>query len=205
MQIRESSRLENLGVDDFSALTDDEIEKLSRTWCFDGDASWGRLSRGDAWHKVLLAHLFYDHVLTALIEDGVSDPKPLQLDRMAFSAKLSLGQALNLVPESSVPYFKAVNRLRNSIAHDLAFRIKKEHVDELENRCPKGLKELVRTSKRDRGQTRLFWILAYPLIWMELHRQRLVAQRIESKKLSLEVARVASEIRKRQNLKGKKR
>lgn len=77
-------------------------------------------TRGRSVVEVLLrGHLWLENAVIDLIEADVANPAPLKLDRMTFSNKVNLAEALGLLGPGDAATLRAFNKIRNRLAHDL--------------------------------------------------------------------------------------
>lgn len=76
--------------------------------------------RGRGIVEVLLrGHLWIEKFLGELLEAELRDPAVIAFDRMPFSQKVNLAQALGLLSPAEAEPLRRLNRLRNRLAHDL--------------------------------------------------------------------------------------
>lgn len=68
----------------------------------------------------LRGHLWVEKFLGDLLEAVLADPAAIQLDRMSFSQKVGLAQALGAVASAEAAPLRVMNKTRNRLAHDLA-------------------------------------------------------------------------------------
>lgn len=78
-----------------------------------------RLMTGGPLAVFLKGHLWLETVLNDFLEAAAQDAKPLNLERMAFSAKVNLCEAFGLVQPPLCKAFREINRHRNLLAHEL--------------------------------------------------------------------------------------
>ena len=126
---------------------------------------------------VLKAHLWVESMLIGLIEVSLPRPSVLDLDRMTFAQKLRLAEATGGLQSEMVPWLKALNRLRNRLAHELDEDASDEAFDRLaevaDNRLdlavlvPAAVPEDASPYARFRN-----WVAVY-LLALEWHRMRL--------------------------------
>lgn len=69
--------------------------------------------------SVLRAHLWIDSLLSDLIRARVEYPDVLELDRTSFAARVTWAQALGFIDPADAPWYRALNRVRNRLAHQL--------------------------------------------------------------------------------------
>lgn len=132
------------------AATEDELRALSSIRSFDEDRLREHL-KGDQFQQVLHGHLYFDHVLTALLTEEFKNPKAVDLTRTSFAQKLSLVDALGLLPHDLVPGIAALNRLRNRLAHNLNATIGESELTKLRTALPSALQKEVREAKHNVG------------------------------------------------------
>src|SRR6516164_3958677 len=84
---------------EFLATSDEELKKRARVFSFDLQLFCDRLQVGDEWQTLIHAHLYFDHIITQLLTEGVAKPDALNLGKMSFFRKLQLVSALGLLPE----------------------------------------------------------------------------------------------------------
>ena len=108
---------------DFKSLNDDQIDELiTGKLVFDN----GALS------PILTAHLFIERVLEELMSARLTNPKRLLENRgLTFELKVDLARALDTLEEKHVSAFKALNRIRNLLAHDWNYAISLEELNSL--------------------------------------------------------------------------
>ncbi|MDF0676415.1 MAG: hypothetical protein P0120_19095 [Nitrospira sp.] len=86
-----------------------------------------------AFHIAITGHLAVERIIEVCITESVPNPAALDLERSAFAQKLSLAVALGILEESSTSAYKALNTLRNMVAHDLVLTLDKQIVVDLRN------------------------------------------------------------------------
>ena len=80
---------------------------------------------------VLRGHLWTEAMLDRSIAVKLQHPHHVDLGRLAFVVKAELAASLGLVPSDALAGFRALNRIRNRIAHDLDFEYSPEQEAEL--------------------------------------------------------------------------
>lgn len=68
---------------------------------------------------VLRGHLWIETALVGLIRATVERPEALSFDRMMFAQKLQIAHAIGAVHEPAMPWFRALNKTRNRLGHQL--------------------------------------------------------------------------------------
>lgn len=173
-------------------LSDDEIDRTSSVFSFDIDECRERLAIGNDGNKIIQGHLFFDHVLNQLLLESLARPKALRLDRMTFSSKVDLCDALGLLGPSVVAFLKRVNKLRNGIAHDLKFEISDQHVQDLVNILPKDYEKNIRTIEENESATRLQAVLLIGATAIDMRRQDWLAIRMRRERGKAQLRNIAS-------------
>jgi hypothetical protein len=168
---------------DLLATPDEELARKVSDLCFDYEQFTGRVFKGDRWQQLLQAHLYFDHVITRMLEEALPNPDAMKLRRTSFSHKVQLLSAMNLLPSSLIPPVEFINGLRNKIAHELNFEISDDAVNNLINCTPKRLRQ-VALEQRDRadGPLSLHEVLHIVLIQLETFRQDHANQRLLKRK-----------------------
>lgn len=85
---------------------------------------------------LLRGHLWVEKHLNVLLEAELSRPKALKLDRMAFSQKTNLADAMGMLSRQEVETLRTLNAMRNRLAHDLYGEPSEEDVSRLEACVP---------------------------------------------------------------------
>lgn len=68
---------------------------------------------------VLRGHLWIESLLNGVIESRMRNAEALNLDRMTFAGKVDLAFALGAIDSDSAGWFRALNKMRNRLAHSL--------------------------------------------------------------------------------------
>jgi hypothetical protein len=168
---------------DLLATPDEELAGKVSGLCFDYETFTGRVFKGDRWQQLLQAHLYFDHVITRMLEEALPNPDAMKLRRTTFSQKVQLLTAMDLLPSSLVPPVEYINSLRNKIAHQLNFEISDDAVANLINCTPKRLRQ-VALEQRDRADGPLSFheVLDIVLIQLETLRQDHASRRLLRRK-----------------------
>lgn len=176
---------EDLTPEDLELLATPDAELTGKVsdLCFDYEQFTGRVLKGDRWQQLLQAHLYFDHVITRMLEEALPNPEAIKLRRTSFSQKVQLISAMNLMPPSLIPPVEYINGLRNKIAHELNFEISDDAVNNLVNCTPKRLRQ-VALEQPGRGDEPLSFheVLHIVLIQIETFRQDHVNQRLLKRK-----------------------
>jgi hypothetical protein len=70
-------------------------------------------------------------MLNKLILSHVPHPEALNIDRMNFAAKVSWAHALAAIRSEDVPWYRALNKIRNRLAHELGGEPTDEDIEAL--------------------------------------------------------------------------
>lgn len=165
------------------------LEERTSVMSFDLERLVGRL-KGEQWQQVLQAHLYFDHVITALLVEELKNPDAIDLKRMGFAHKLQLVHALGLMPPDLVPVVSVVNKIRNRLAHDLEASIGQDEVAQLKNSLPKWFKNQVMSQSELDAPEALRNIMVFVLTAMDSARQKNALGRLLQRKAYLNAARV---------------
>lgn len=177
--------LSHHNIDDqaLRAASEEELIKLTHVQSFDKDRLSQHL-KGDDYQQVLHGHLYFDHVLTALLTEEFKNPKAVDLIRTSFAQKLSLVDALGLIPHNLVPAVTALNRLRNRLAHNLDATIGEPEIEKLRNALPPWLRKEVLRSDQSAGPLKV--TLVHLLFVTEKSRQMNAHRRLKMRKWRLD-------------------
>ncbi len=156
---------------------------------FDLDRLVTRL-KGEQWQQVLQAHLYFDHVITALLTEELKNPTAIDVKRMGFAQKLQLVHALALMAGELVPVVSHVNKIRNRIAHDLEAKIGDDEIAQLKNALPKRFKTKVMSKAELDDPESLRNIVVFVLTALDSARQRNALERLQRRKAYLNAVRV---------------
>jgi hypothetical protein len=170
---------------DPAELTEEDIKDVSTVFSFDIEQCKARLLRGDDWQRIIQGHLFFDHVMSAMISEQMMRPLDISIDRMNFPTKVELISAMGLIPTNNKPFLLGINKIRNKIAHNLGFKVTRTHANQLFIDSPKKFRlEIDRLRKDVDRSTLIFCTIYVNLLSLDIYRQRLVAVRLEYKKSS---------------------
>lgn len=170
--------------------TEEDMRKQTEYFSFDEAAFCERMDRGEDWHRVVQAHLYLDHSITALLSDALARPDAIRLSRMGFAQKVELVDAMDLLPPDLIPPVGAVNKLRNRIAHQLNFEPSRSDVRNLKNAIPKRLHDAPFESKAQGGDLSLSDLLKVLVLMVDIMRQRKAFEALKTRQdeLSLRMA-----------------
>lgn len=160
---------------------DKELQDRCEVMSFDIDKMVDRVN-GGAWHNVVQAHLYYDHIVSSTISENVTHPKALGLERLSFSQKLAILSALDLIRSDFAALLRRINKLRNTISHDLDFELTEEDIGFVLAAVPSDMNEaIILDSSLGEGIT-FQKMLVVTILLADLDRQKLAKQRIMKKK-----------------------
>jgi hypothetical protein len=108
-----------------------EITQAARNFAFDIREFEGKIRTGEDWNKVILSHLYIDHIVSNLLLQNLANPKAVEISRIGFEHRLNLADAMRLLPERAVGMARKINALRNGFAHNLKFAITARSIQEL--------------------------------------------------------------------------
>lgn len=169
----------------FISTPDFEVRESAANLSFDKVKLAARLV-GDPWALVVQCHLYHDHILTLTLAENLPNAGAINLDRMSFANKMDLARALDLAPAQLAAFWKKLNKVRNSIAHDLDYEVTEVEIA--------GLKAAMPTYVKDAAQDGI-WSPKRPLSLQEIliltifiadrQRQAVAGQRLISRKYGL--------------------
>ncbi|MDH7807847.1 MULTISPECIES: hypothetical protein [unclassified Rhizobium] len=79
-----------------------------------------RISISDDWAKIVVAHIYLDHIVTEILKDKFENPGNY-LEGKGFSEKLALCKAFGYFDDKFGNVLRAINKSRNKFAHKLVF------------------------------------------------------------------------------------
>lgn len=162
----------------FLELSRGDLEQQANVFSFDMDAFVKLVARGRLWEQVLRSHLYFDHVVTQMLLEGLKNPDAIQARRMGFAQKLDLLDALGLIRKDFLAPLKVINDLRNRLAHRLEFKVSLKIVRDLENCTPRYMREFAGKTFKKRRLT-LSELLLVNLTNLEVTRQKHVFSRLK--------------------------
>lgn len=152
--------------------TEDEIKAEVSVFSFDIPSLKKRVRDDDPAQVFIQAHLYLDHIITRLLSESVPFPRLLQLDRTGFSQKLQLVAAMGLLHPSQIAPIKVINSIRNKIAHQLDYVVKRADETKLRSSLPKG------TDREEDGtQTSVAGVLRPLTVMIDVARQQRAFER----------------------------
>ena len=85
-----------------------------------------RMTEGYDWIKLIVTHIYLDHIVTETLKDQLPDPAAYLKGHKPFIDKLNICQALGYFEGEFGGLLKAVNTARNRFAHKLIFDVTEE-------------------------------------------------------------------------------
>jgi len=168
-------------------------KEASSTPSFDYSRMVERVS-GEAWQIVIQSHLYIDHTVSAILSENIPNPGALRLDRQGLSQKVDLVSAMKLLPDWQISLIRSLNKLRNSISHQLDFEITSIQEAEVLKRVPRHLEDHVRSDKFPYDGYDLRKVLIHLLMLTDLMRLSMAADRALGKKAALQLRKAADDI-----------
>jgi hypothetical protein len=159
---------------------------------FDQERFKSRIYGAEPWQQLLQAHLYFDHVVSAILNEALANPDAISTSRMSFAQKVQLISALGLLPKGLVAPVEFMNSLRNKIAHQLDFEIADADVRDFSNAIPKDLREIMETDKdrEIKGPLQFGELLRVLLLQIEVFRQNHVYERWAERKARIRLRTV---------------
>jgi len=84
---------------------------------------WQDLDPSNTQTMLLKSHLWVEYSLNLLLQERMVVLQSYELLRLTFRSRLDLAHALGLIDKEMLAFFKALNRMRNRLAHDLGFQV----------------------------------------------------------------------------------
>lgn len=178
-------------------MTDEQIIASTSDFSYDVSQCERRLRAGGDWNRVIQAHLFYDHVLTIILEEALHKPEYVQIDRMTFVAKVDLCAALSLIEDYHRVFLRNVNKLRNCIAHNLSFKVTRIHARRLYELHPKEVREAVDDWRK--GSSLMFGTLFIFAVVLDIARQRAAVSRLLEQRGQVQLRKALDRVRQYTN------
>lgn len=182
--------------DELLAMSDDDIRNATCEFSFDVEKCHERLKTGDDWQAVVQAHLFYDHVLSSILGEAMSYPDEVDLDRTSFATKLDLAAGFGLITRQIKSYLKRVNKIRNDIAHNLAFEVKGTDYDNLRQLSADNIRVEIDRLITENNASQMEAVLFINLFNLDIIRQGWVASRLKQRRDEEKLKRVLATVRK---------
>ncbi|MCZ7448928.1 hypothetical protein O8B93_15175 [Agrobacterium rhizogenes] len=88
--------------------------------CFDIIEFIDRISINEDWAKIVVAHIYLDHIVTEILREKLENPGKYPESR-GFSEKLALCKAFGYFNDEFGSVLSAINNSRNKFAHKLVF------------------------------------------------------------------------------------
>ena len=151
--------------------TEEEIRARKKVYCFDVKGFDLRISSGDPWQRIVLGHLYFEHVVGQTLLEALIRPEAISLSRMGYSQRIELAFAMGILEEDLVLALRKLNSLRNRLAHDLTFQISDQDVLDFSNCTQPEIKSAIRTAKGGSELT-LYDLLRGNMILLESQRQK---------------------------------
>jgi hypothetical protein len=76
---------------DYLNTPDEVIRKRHKSFSFDEEKFNERVSKGEPWQQLIQAHLYLDHTISLMLQEGLAKPKAIDANRMGFHQKLGSG------------------------------------------------------------------------------------------------------------------
>ena len=178
-----SAELELIGTDD------GDIRKSVSNFSFDIEKLRERVVAGE-WQNVIQAHLYLDHAISQLIVEHLPKPKALRLERVSVSQKLDLITAHALLGPDLVAVARALNGLRNKIAHDVDFELDDESCSAVLRRVPASLKATIEHDPFCGPGYSFGKLLVFLVLFIDVARMNLAGDRIIGRKAELKLRAV---------------
>ncbi|MBW0001846.1 MAG: hypothetical protein JO216_00025 [Hyphomicrobiales bacterium] len=179
---------------EFLAIPDEELRKRAKVFSFNVKQFCDCLQVADEWQTLIYAHLYFDHIISQMLSEGLAKPDALNLSRMGFFQKLQLVWAVGLLPEELVPPIEALNNLRNKMVHNIDFKLTDRNTAEFVSRVPPRVKKIQeRNRAADEWFKRFADALRDLLVHIEIIRQQHVYNRLCERKGAIDMKDIMRE------------
>ena len=177
-------------------LSEDDLRKRTAVFSFDQILMRDRLNSGEDWHKVVMGHLYVDHIFINMLAEALPNSASIKLSRLGFQQKLELVDAMGLVPKELVGVANLINRIRNKIAHSLDFSITEKDQTDLRNSVPKDMRDAltmanvhsIRFTIDESGVPNLSGLLFVTVLQTDLVRQQNAYRRLSERRARAKLA-----------------
>lgn len=149
----------------------------------------------DEFNQIMFGHLHLDHILSQMLEEQFTRKKKIDLNRMAFSQKLSLADALGLISEDIISPIKKLNAKRNDLVHNLNNTFNIEDLDQIKVRMPQSIKDAIDSNKYENISI-LKQIIIHLIFILDADRQRNLYNLMTRKKWEYDVSKFLEKIDK---------
>ncbi len=100
--------------------------------------------------RILLTHLYLEHLLERCIDSRVAQSKRLfGKDGLSFIQKLNLLSSFGHLDEQLYDGMKKINKIRNGMAHEFGFKVSPKSIEDLGRTLGKGYSDIKNNSKPD--------------------------------------------------------
>jgi hypothetical protein len=120
-----------------------------------------------------------------MITEELRRPEHLDTERMVFAAKIDLCAAMGLIDDGTKGLLRRVNKMRNSIAHNLSFKITRADAKALYDMSEPIARQLIDEVRGKKRGSLLSHCLMVNVVWLDISRQRLAADRLFHKRKEL--------------------
>lgn len=176
-------------------MSDDDIRKKFHVFSFDFDEFVDRIKEGEQWQLIIVAHLYFEHVIDLILREALPNPDAINLNRMGYSSRLDLTFALGLLSTEIRGAMTKITSIRNAVAHKLNFKIEDKCVRDLESCLPLEMRRGLCSDGKKTTGFQLNDLLALVLISCETSRQLHAEQRFVDYRQHLRRKKVMEEYR----------
>ncbi|MGN7773539.1 hypothetical protein [Phyllobacterium sp. 22552] len=110
---------------DWRSITEEEIKATAAISSYDHDEFAQRMDNHDEWVKIIIAHIYIDHILNQMISESLARPDAIinEKRRKYVLDKLEICLANGLISDALFTIITKINSLRNTFAHNLNFSV----------------------------------------------------------------------------------
>lgn len=120
---------------------------------------------------LLRGHLWMENLISRILEINIVNADVLDLDRMGFRQKVDIAQAFGFISQENGYALKALNRLRNKLAHNLMAEPSEIEIRDLVNTLTGEVKEAFAAAlhqleirkEADKCADLRYWIFCYAM------------------------------------------
>lgn len=161
----------------WESVTEQELADRAKVFSFELSIMRRRLGVNSNWAKIIVAHIYADHILTQTLIENLHKPSAIEVKgrRKYLLDKLEMCEAMGWVDPTDATILKKLNSLRNRFAHTLSFSVTANDVSGLRDAMPKEYCQLAEEKRN--GKPSLKDYLAILLVFMDIKRQNVLKQR----------------------------
>jgi len=158
--IRQPSDTPSIPID-WSTVTESELKDRANIFSFDLDTLRTRLGVNSNWAKIIVGHIYADHIISQTLRENLKNPGSLGIENRQkyLLDKLQICESMYWVDPVDAAILRKLNKLRNNFAHTLSFNVTKKEIYDFKNLLPKEYRELadeIAVKRNTKGESGYF-------------------------------------------------